>query len=305
MSEEEVSPISKRILAVKALPKTLAMLVYGRSGTGKTTFASSFPKPALLIDVREKGTDSIANVDGVDVIQLESWQDLEDIYWYISNEKKYKTVIIDQISSLQDMAMEKAMEDESKDAMSMRLWGTVSGLMKTWLMNYRDLIDQGINVCFIAHDRLSKEGDGDEDQIEPLMGPRLMPSVAGLICGAVKVIGSTYIRENFLEDQVRQVEYRMRLGPHAYYVTKLRNPLGSETPESILNPTFEKIVHLMSGAPKPAPKRLVKPEAAPAETSTETPPLVDAKKLEVKEKAAPVTTENPPKTKEQLNGKAT
>ncbi len=255
--------IADRIQGVKTLPKVMAMLVYGRSGTGKTTFAGSFPKPALLIDVREKGTDSISNLDGVDVISIESWADLEEVYWYVSKEKKYKSIIIDQVSSLQDLAMEKALEDEGKDTMSQRLWGTVSGMMKTWLMNYRDLIDLGINICFIAHDRTSKEGGSDEDdQIEPMVGPRLMPSVAGVLNGAVKVIGSTYIRENFLEDSVREVEYRMRLGPHAYYVTKLRNPLGSETPESIVNPTFDKIVQLMSGEPKAAPKKIVKPATA-------------------------------------------
>lgn len=258
--------IADRIQAVKTLPKTMAMLVYGRSGTGKTTFAGSFPKPALVIDIREKGTDSISNLDGVDVIRLDSWADFEETYWYVAESKKYKSVIIDQVSSLQDLAMEKALEDEGKDVMSQRLWGTVSGLMKTWLMNYRDLIDQDINVCFIAHDRTSKEGGSDdEDQIEPLVGPRLMPSVAGVLNGAVKVIGSTYIRENFLEDNVREVEYRMRLGPHAYYVTKLRNPLGTETPESIINPTFDRIVQLMVGEVKPAPKKIVKKSEPSAE----------------------------------------
>lgn len=267
--------IADRIQPVKSLPKLLAMLVWGRSGTGKTTFASTFPKPALLIDVREKGTDSISNQEGVDVIQLDSWQDLEDVYWHISKEKYYKTVIIDQVSSLQDMAMEKALEDSGKEEMSQRLWGIVGGMMKTWLVNYRDLIDLNINVCFIAHDRTSKEGDGDEDQLDPNIGPRLMPSVAGVLNGAVKAIGNTYIREVINEEGNRVVEYRMRLGPHACYTTKLRNPLGSETPESIEHPTFDKIVKLMAGnVSTPPVKKVVetkteeKPEEKPAASPT-------------------------------------
>lgn len=248
--------IADKITSVKALPKVLSMLVYGRSGTGKTTFAGSFPTPALLIDVREKGTDSIANLDGVDVVSIEHWSELEEVFWYLESgggKDKYKSVIIDQVSSMQDLAMEHAMAEEGKEVMSQRLWGVVSGLMKTWLLNYRDLVDSNINVLFIAHDRASKgEGADDDDTIDPQIGARLMPSVAGMLNGAVKAIGNTYVREVFLEDKSRKVEYCMRIGPHAYYTTKMRNPLGTTIPESLVDPTFGKIIELMSqGETKP------------------------------------------------------
>ena len=250
-----------RITSVKALPKVLSMLVYGRSGTGKTTFGASFPTPALLIDIREKGTDSIADRDGVDVVSVASWSELEEVFWYLKNEKKYKSVILDQISSMQDLAMEHAMAEEGKEIMSQRLWGVVSGLMKTWLLNYRDLVEDSINVLFIAHDRASKgEGSEDDDTIDPQIGARLMPSVAGMLNGAVKAIGNTYVREVFLEDKSRKVEYCLRVGPHAYYTTKLRNPLGTECPEFLIDPTYGKIMELMAeGVKKPVRKSITKP----------------------------------------------
>ena len=126
--------IEDRIQAVKSLPKVLSMLVYGRSGTGKTTFGGSFPTPALIIDVKEKGTDSVVNIDGLEVIQIENWEELEEVFWYVKNNPKYKSVIIDQVSSMQDLAMTHAMAEENKEVMSQRLWGVVSGLMKTWLL---------------------------------------------------------------------------------------------------------------------------------------------------------------------------
>ena len=252
--------IIERITSVKALPKVLSMLVYGRSGTGKTTFAGSFPTPALLIDIQEKGTDSIANLDGIDVISIDKWSELEEVFWYLKKEKKYKSVILDQVSSMQDIAMQHAMAEEGKEVMSQRLWGVVSGLMKTWLLNYRDLVDEGINVLFIAHDRASKGESGeDDDTIDPQVGARLMPSVAGTLNGAVKVIGNTFVREVFLEDRSRQAEYCMRLGPHAYYTTKMRNPLGTSIPESISNPTYNRIMELMlEGEKKPIRKTIAK-----------------------------------------------
>lgn len=252
--------IIDKITPVKSLPKVLSMLVYGRSGTGKTTFAGSFPTPALLIDVREKGTDSIANLDGVDVVQVEHWSDLEEIFWYLKKEKKYKSVIIDQVSSMQDMAMVHAMAEEGKDVMSQRLWGVVSGLMKTWLLNYRDLVDEGINVLFIAHDRTNKgDGESEDDTIDPQVGARLMPSVAGMLNGAVKVIGQTFVRELWLEDKSRKVEYCLRIGPHAYYTTKIRNPIGTTIPEYVVDATYDKISQLMSqGEVKPVRRTITK-----------------------------------------------
>lgn len=251
------------ITSVKSLPKVLSLLVYGRSGTGKTTLAASFPTPALLIDIREKGTDSIADRDGVDVVAITKWSELEEVFWFLKNGKKYKTVILDQISSMQDLAMEHAMAEEGKEIMSQRLWGVVSGLMKTWLLNYRDLVDDQINVCFIAHDRASKGESGeDDDTIDPQVGARLMPSVAGMLNGAVKAIGNTYVREVFLEDKTRKVEYCLRIGPHAYYTTKLRNPLGTECPEYIVDPTYDKLMALMSeGVKKPVRKVVNKAES--------------------------------------------
>lgn len=254
-----------RISPVKALPKVLSMLVYGRSGTGKTTFGASFPTPALLIDIREKGTDSIADRDGIDVISITTWEELEEVFWFLKSGEgasKYKSVILDQVSSMQDLCMEYAMREEGKDVMSQRLWGVVSGLMKTWLINYRDLVDQSINVLFIAHDRVSKgDNDEDDDTLDPQVGARLMPSVAGMLNGAVKAIGNTYVAEVFLEDKTRQVEYRMRLAPHPYYATKLRNPLGTDCPEFIVNPAYDQIMSLMAeGVKKPVRRSRINTE---------------------------------------------
>lgn len=260
--------IEDRIQAVKALPRVLSMLVYGRSGTGKTTFGGSFPGPALIIDIREKGTDSVVNIEGLDVIQVELWSELEEVFWYVKNSKKYKSVILDQISSMQDLAMTHAMAEEGKEVMSQRLWGVTSGLMKTWLLNYRDLTEDGINVLFLAHDRASKGESGeDDDVIDPQVGARLMPSVAGMLNGAVKAIGNTFVKEVFLEDKSRKVEYCMRLGPHAYYTTKLRNPMGTECPEFIIDPTYSKLMELMAeGVKRPVRKTITKPAAVAAET---------------------------------------
>lgn len=257
------------IVEVGELPFALAALVYGRSGTGKTTISATFPKPLLLLDVREKGTDSIANVKGVEVGRIEKWEDFENIYWYIeSGTTKYKTVVIDQITQLQDLAIIQAMEDDGKkvdDTISKRNWGQAAGLMKTWILNYRDLVEKDIHVVFLAHDRATDSGDtGDDDQLDPSIGARVMPSVASFLNGAVKVIGNTFIRETHSiqnNKKVRSVEYAMRIGPHANYTTKIRSPVGIKSPDIIVDPSYDKLVAVVKGEyeePTPPRKPLIK-----------------------------------------------
>jgi hypothetical protein len=232
------------------------MCVYGKASSGKTSFASTLPKPILLLDVQEHGTETIRLIDGIDIRTLESWDEFEQGYWYLkNNDTKYKSIVVDQITQLQQLAMAK-LRDETKmdptDTFSRRDWGQVSGQLQTWLLNYRDLWNK-YHICFIAHERSNLGEESPEDQIDPSIGPRVMPSVASFLTGAVSFIGNTFIRERFLHAEqgkkIRQVEYCMRIGPHAYYVTKTRRPyeIGGEIPDSIVNPTFEKILAIARG----------------------------------------------------------
>ena len=256
--------IGSMIEPVSAMELIISALFYGKSGTGKTTLASSFPGPILLMDFNEKGWDSVSNVENLEVLKVTSWKMVEPAYWYIKkNINKYKTIIIDQVTSMQEMCRNQVLENEEKTEMSLRLFGVVSGEMKTWLVNYRNLTDDGINVVFLAHDRVSKDEDDDDgdDQIMPSIGPQLMPSIAGTLAGAVKVIGNTFIRERFgprdkeTKKRDRFVDYCMRVGPHSVYATKLRTQKGNDVPMFIVDPTYEKILELMrNGFKKPEVK---------------------------------------------------
>lgn len=253
---EKVRSVIDRIAPISEVETPMSALLYGRSGTGKTAMSATFPKPLLVLDVREKGTETIANVPGIHLASVDKWSEMDEVYYHLKeNPTKYQTVVIDQISQLQDLAMEQARKDdnlEDTDLLPRRVWGQISGMLKNTLFAYRDLVNDGINIVFIAHERANDTEDSVEDQIDPSIGPRLMPSVASSINGAVSVIGNTFIRERFVGDgkeKTRLVEYCLRIGPHAYYTTKIRRPREADAPPDVLvNPTYDKILALSRGA---------------------------------------------------------
>lgn len=236
---------------------------YGRAGTGKTTLSSTFPKPMLLLDVKDEGTDSISDVKGVKVMDVEEWDDFLDVYWYLKKHPdEYKTVVVDTVTQLQGLCVEHVLRSKKKNvasagdwgSMTKREWGDVAQLMKSWVVSLRDL---PMEVVFLAQDRIfnfDEDNDSSEELLSPEVGPRLSPSVASTLNAAVSVIGNTFVRQKTRKKEVkgklREVpvtEYCLRVGPSPVYITKLRKPRKVEPPAFIANPTFEDILEAIKG----------------------------------------------------------
>jgi hypothetical protein len=157
--------ILDKIQPVSELETNLVMLVYGRSGTGKTHFGSTFPRPC------ERGTETIANEDGIDVVRIEDWQEIEELLWALKDGMEYESIVIDQVTNLQDLGMYEVLRKQRKgrdETFSQRNWGQLSGMLKQFITDFRDLADR-YNLLMIAHERIDEPGDEEDEHIEPNM----------------------------------------------------------------------------------------------------------------------------------------
>lgn len=263
--------ISKKIKSISGSEsEAITAIFYGRSATGKTTLAGTFPK-VLHLDIREESKKVLKNVSGLKSASIEDWQELQDMFWYLKKGGHgFKTVVIDTAGQAQMLAVEEVMRKHKKKGkpgdwgtMSQRMWGEVSTMCKELFLNYRDLKKDGINICFIAHDRIFKatedEGEDEDDvvsKIAPHVGPALSPSIVSTLNAAVDLIGETFIGEELItvkdkktgkKKTKKEVEYYLRIGPNSSHITKVRKPKsGNKLPEMIKDPDYKKLTQLLN-----------------------------------------------------------
>lgn len=248
--------ISDRFIDLMDLETPTIITLYGRAGTGKTTIACTGPKPMLLVDVKDKGTDSGKRPElepgDITVFELENFDEIYELYDYIQDHKsQFKSVVIDHMTALQEMCHLKVQEDEGKSHMSQQMFGISAGYLREVITLYKGLTDLGITPFFLCQDRM-EGGDGEgEDQLMPEVGPAMMPSVARTLCASSRVIGHTYQFERVekLEGTKvrRSIEFRLRLGPNPYYITKVTRPFGTPCPQYITNATYSDIMKVVRG----------------------------------------------------------
>lgn len=246
--------------------KYRSYLLYGRSGTGKTTLAATFPTPILFLDVRDEGLDSVADIEGVEFKEIDNLDEFEDVYWWLKeNPGHYKTVVIDTVSQLQDLSildtlggkMKKGKSIGDWGTMSQRQWGQVSSYMKEWLVNFRDLTKDDMNIIFLAQERVDHESTMEvqvDGQIAPEVGAMLSPGTVKVLNAAVSVIGNTFIRSKIIKKEVNgktkreeRIEFCLRIGPSSVHTTKVRKNRDIEVPSFLSDPSYQDIIEVIKG----------------------------------------------------------
>lgn len=265
-ASKKKSSVLSRAQPVGELDSNLLMLVYGKADTGKTEFASTWPGPVLFIGFNERGTDTVKDKPDTDIVELQTFEEFDELYWDLKDGSKYKTLVLDQITSLQGFGIDyirRKMKKKPGEVFSQKNWGQLSGEMRTGIENYRNMVDQ-YNICFLAHERTFNASSDEEDEgvLDPFIGAAIMPSINTFTTGAVSAIGNTFIKEEWRKlkggKEERIVKFCMRTGPSGYYFTKIRRPVkAGPVPEYIVNPTYAKIKSLIDGKSpvKPAKRK--------------------------------------------------
>jgi hypothetical protein len=253
------------IEAVADVENPSSTVIYGLQGTGKTTLFATWPKPALLLDFNDKGTDSVVNVKGLYVAKVRTVEQLENIYWALKKGKykepktgkRFKSLGFDTVTRMQDMFIEDTTgsnEPMSWGTLSRKQFGEVSGGMKKVITDFRDLDD--LEVVFLAQQKVFniEEEDNDHGDLPAEIGPAMMPSVANHLNASVNTIGQTYKRLKVTKKQEgkkiiksEKIQFCLYIGPNPIRTTKIRKPKEVVPPSFLINPTYEDLMEALKG----------------------------------------------------------
>jgi len=201
---------------------TINMLIYGAPGVGKTTFASTAPKP-LIIDL-ENGSLALVGKN-VDIAQVDTLQDAREAIKY-ALEHGYQTVVIDSITRYAELLLDEILRENKRETARIQDWGEGVKRIKKLIWT---LQGKSINTIFVALETEEK----DEDSLVK------RPAVPGQLKTAIPAIVDIVGYMRVLKDGARVVSVK----PTAKWYAKDRS---GKLPEDV-KPDFSYMLNLIRG----------------------------------------------------------
>lgn len=237
---EGVKPISE-------LPEGKLVVTYGRSGSGKTWFGGTFPKPLLLLKVGDDGGNTIKKVDDVYVKEITTTGQLKDTLKSLLKDEEFVTVFVDTFSLLVNEWKNENIISKKKK-MTQQAWG--------------DLATDTEECVRLAH-RLSKKKwvvlschevtdtvEGMEDELLPDVRCSVSKGVRSYLEGMANYGLHMVKIQKEVENKKGETELRVRyaadIGPNPYYWTKIQADPSIKVPKRIINPTFDKLMSIVN-----------------------------------------------------------
>lgn len=169
----------------------ISMIVYGDGGVGKSTFATTAPKP-ILLDL--EGGSKYFGLRGIkiDVATIEGWGEIDEFIKY-AKKNGFETIVIDPIGEL--MALARRYMESLKDSKLTQRdgsptaagWGWMKQQMRSFLRSVRDA---GLHALIIAHvDEVNDEGRVLK---YPLVETKIKQEMINMfdICGFMVIVGA-------------------------------------------------------------------------------------------------------------------
>jgi hypothetical protein len=165
----------------------LKVMSVGNPGSGKSVFASTFPTPGYIFDfargiITYRGLDFDYDQFSMSPI---GWVEFEKALAKLKTdmkEGKYKTVIVDDLSGMTDLAMERSLQlDPKRNPSGGPVWNTHYSMVKNLMEGrLRQIMDLDCNVVFIAHLNVIKdEATGNIIGVEPMLTGQLSTKIPG------------------------------------------------------------------------------------------------------------------------------
>lgn len=223
--------------------------LWGKSGSGKTHFIGTLPKPLLYIQIGDDGSNTIANVEGIKAIRAQSIDRLKQIGEELKKDKSFKSVAVDTFSMVTNVWID-VNSVQKKKKMTMQMWGDLKIETEELIKIFHEVAETHIVAlsCHEANDTI----EGMDDEVIPDFGPSTTKGSRIYLQGMANYgIHFTKVNKTVTDkatgEEKEVVKYAAHLGPNPYYWTKFQIDDSVKIPEVMINPSYTKILNLIQG----------------------------------------------------------
>lgn len=222
---------------------------WGKSGSGKTHFAGTLPKPLLYIQIGDDGSNTISSVEGVKAIRAGSLERLKKIGEELKTDRKYAAVAVDTFSMITNVWID-ANAVQKKKKMTMQMWGDLKVETEELIKIFHEVAET--HVVFLSCHEANDTIEGMDDEVIPDFGPSTTKGSRIYLQGMANYgIHFTKVKKDVVDkatgEEKEVVKYAAHLGPNPYYWTKLQINDDVKVPSIMMNPSYDKIIEKIGG----------------------------------------------------------
>jgi len=145
-------------------PNKMNALIFGESGVGKTTLASTLSGKTIIISM-ESGLLSLKSFD-IDYVEINDLSELRDILSQLSG-SDYDNIFIDSLSEIGQLFFSSAKKKYPEDRQTMKLYGHLLETMTSFIKYCRDI---NKNIFFTALQKTTQDESGKMFRVPDLQG---------------------------------------------------------------------------------------------------------------------------------------
>lgn len=248
MSEEQniLTQLGVKDISKQNAHKFYKFAVYGKFGTGKTTFLTK-DNNALVLDINEDGTT--VTEDGA-VVQVKNYQHFVAVVKALpqileqlrSNGKQIDVVVIETIQKLRDITIDDIMAGQTRKP-TFNDWGaTATRIVHMYRFISKLQEHYQFHLAISGHEGINKDKDDEGSTINPTITIEAQEQIKKAVLSQSDVLGRMMIEENDQDGQ-KAFNYVFNAEPSNLFETKIRHsPSVHITEKKFINPSLNDVV---------------------------------------------------------------
>jgi len=250
----------ENITGIQNAPDFKTFMIMGTPGGGKTTIAGTFPKPLLVIDIKNaSGAQVLKNKykqGDVDFVSISSkpgssvYQQLRDTLKELTTkEYKYKSVLIDPITSVPEDLEQAAMAAKRGVALNFDEYKSINKM----ILDLREDIQRAslkYNMILNAHIKYKEDSDRIDGEITNKIIPKTTYNNGNNLIETCQVVIYTTKKTVISADgKTKNIKFVSFIGSHPN-IPGLKVQMGTNLVEIgswVENLTYDKLISIING----------------------------------------------------------